>query len=1165
MEGHARMFGDQPGSPPMLLEDARRPIVFLLVEDESVLEDPNSESAEEAQEADETEDEESQVEDQRCHVYGAYKPVDRRVKPVPGVFPEDARVVRQFPEDPLASLQPLTPHPPDFVPTMKLTRERMEGLKINADGFLWPEEEKLLKHIFSLNEKVLAFEEGDRGTFREDYFSPYIIPTIPHVPWMDKNIPIPPGIREQVIELLRGKLEAGVYERCQSSYRSKWFCVLKKNGKLRLVHDLQPLNAITIRDAGLPPSLDDFVEPFAGRQCYTVLDLFWAFDARKLDIVSRDLTAFHSPLGLLHLTSMPMGFTNSPAEFQAYMTFILQDEIPHVANVFIDDLPIKGPATCYPDSEGNPEVLKENEGIRRFIWEHANDVHRILHRVGHAGITFSGLKAQVCKPDVIIVGQKCTPEGRMPEDDKVDKIRNWPVPRTVKDVRGFIGLCGTVRIWIKDFSEKVRPLRELTLQKAEFIWDDRRQSAFDELKGLVSSAPALRPIDYSSSNPVILSVDSSKYAVGFILSQIDDEGKRRPARYGSLPMNETESNYSQPKLELYGLYRALRRWRLYLVGVKTLHVEVDAKYIKGMLNEPDLQLNATINRWIQGILLFDFKLVHVPAAQHKGPDALSRRPLGEGEVVEEDDGDEWLDNIALYIGTTPSEAKDQFEMLSGYDETAKVYLTPTTTQDQVLRMIFRFLSDLEVPEFSTPRARFKFLRKCHNYFAKDGVMYRRYAQRMPVKVVFEENERRRILEEAHDQFGHKGVRATFETVQLRFFWPFYHGDVRCHVGGCRECQIRSVKKVEVPLIISTPVDLFYKVYMDVMFMPTVRGYNCIMACRDDLSGVTEARALKGASSKEVAKFFWEQIICRYGAVHHVVTDNGSETKGAFEALVRRYRVHHIRISPYNSKANGVVGRGHFILREALIKSCGGNISRWPELLPLAVFADRISIRRATGFSPYFLLHGVHPVLPMDLRESTFMVEGFRRNMSHADLLALRIRQLERRPEDVARAAEILRMSRLTSKEHFEKRFAHRIRKEVFESGDLVLVRNSAIEREMNRKHKPRYLGPYEIVRRTQNGSYVIKELNGDVSRESVAAFRLLAYQPSDRNLESLISDPIDAVDNDETQPEEDVLGSDEEEGEDLHEIVGKDSSEEESEDEMDMLPVSQRTRSWMQG
>lgn len=951
---------------------------------------------------------------QDSSVYGAYKPVAQRVKPVPGVFPEDARVIRQFPEDPLDTLPPLTCHPPEFKPSQKLTQERMQDLKINPDGFLQPEEEKLFQHIFSTNEKVLAFEESDRGTFKEDYFSPYIIPTVPHVPWVDKNIPIPPGIREKVVELLRSKIEAGVYERSQSSYRSKWFCVLKKNGSLRLVHDLQPLNAITIRDAGLPPTLDDFVEPFAGRQCYTVLDLFWAFDARKLDVVSRDLTAFHSPLGLLRITSMPMGFTNSPAEFQACMTFILQDEIPHVANVFIDDLPIKGPSTQYLDSSGKPEVLPENPGIRRFIWEHAQDVHRILHRVGHAGITFSGAKAQICKPDVVIVGQKCTPEGRVPEDDKVVKVRNWPVPKTVKDVRGFIGLCGTVRIWIKDFSEKVRPLRELTLLKAEFIWDNRRQEAFEELKELIVSAPALRPIDYTSSNPVILSVDSSKYAVGFILSQIDDEGRRRPARYGSLPMNETEANYSQPKLELYGLYRALRRWRLYLVGVKTLHVEVDAKYIKGMLNEPDLQPNATLNRWIQGILMFDFKLIHVPATQHKGPDALSRRPLGEGEIAEDDDEEEWLDNIALFIGVTPEEARRQFEATQPYEDLREpsVYLTTDTSQDDTLRKIFQFLQTLEVPNFPNTGTRFKFLKKCQQYFIKNGLMYRRFAQRMPVRIIFTAEERQRILEEAHEELGHRGEKATFETVRLRFFWPFYHTDVRHHVRSCRQCQIRSIKKAEVPLIISTPVDLFHKVYMDVMFMPTAHGFTCIVACRDDLSGVTEARALRSPTSKDVARFFWEQIICRYGAVHVVVTDNGSETKGAFELLVQKYGVHHIRISPYNSKANGVVERGHFILREGLVKACAGQLSRWPELLPHAVFADRITIRRSTGFSPYFLLHGVHPALPMDLRESTFMVEGFRSDMSHADLLALRIQQLERRPIDVSRAAEVIRKARL---------------------------------------------------------------------------------------------------------------------------------------------------------
>ncbi|EIW53127.1 uncharacterized protein TRAVEDRAFT_135218, partial [Trametes versicolor FP-101664 SS1] len=175
----------------------RRPIVFLIIEDPRDLLDDSATTSDTC------------APDQ---VFGAYKPVDRRVKPIPGVFPEDARVIRQFPENPLDTLPSLPKQPPEFIPTQKITMERIEEMKINKDGFLWPEEEKLFKHIFRLNERVLAFEESDRGTFREDYFSPYIIPTIPHVPWVEKNIPIPPGIREQVIELMKGKLEAGVYK-----------------------------------------------------------------------------------------------------------------------------------------------------------------------------------------------------------------------------------------------------------------------------------------------------------------------------------------------------------------------------------------------------------------------------------------------------------------------------------------------------------------------------------------------------------------------------------------------------------------------------------------------------------------------------------------------------------------------------------------------------------------------------------------------------------------------------------------------------------------------------------------------------------------------------------------------------------------------------------------
>jgi hypothetical protein len=191
----------------------------------------------------------------------------------------------------------------------------MNKLEINSDGYLTEEEEKLAKHVVKLNERVFAFEERERGKFRDDYFSPYIIPVEPHVPWEYPNIPIPPGHREEVIQMLKEFIAHGVYGPSQSSYRSKWFCVVKKNGKLHIVHNLELLNTVTIRDIGIPPNLDEFVEPFAGYSIYTVLDLFWGFYARTLHPSSRDMTSFMTLLGLFRIASLFMGFTNSPAEF----------------------------------------------------------------------------------------------------------------------------------------------------------------------------------------------------------------------------------------------------------------------------------------------------------------------------------------------------------------------------------------------------------------------------------------------------------------------------------------------------------------------------------------------------------------------------------------------------------------------------------------------------------------------------------------------------------------------------------------------------------------------------------------------------------------------------------------------------------------------------------
>lgn len=1050
-----------------------------------------------------------------------YKKVQHKVHPRSIPMPEDQKPQRRFPEDPLKNLPTLPYRPPDFLPSAKITSERMEELAIHKHEELWPEERRLLQHVIQLNERSIAFDENERGTFRNDYFTDYVIPTVQHEPWIEKNIPLPQGYKDELISLLREKIKAGVYESAHTAYRSKWFYVKKKDGGLRIVHDLQKLNSVTIRDSAVPPIIEEFVEAYAGRSVYTVLDMYWGFHARTLDVHSRDVTAFQTPLGPFRLTSLPMGYANAPAEFQSCMMFILQDEVPHVAGVFIDDIPIKGPATQYLGPDGKEETLIQNPGIRRYIWEHINDVHRILHRIGEAGGTISAKKMQLCRAEVEIVGHQCSAKGREPVGIRAQKIQNWPVPANLKEVRGFLGLCGTVRIWIKDYSFIARPLVNLTRKDVPFHWGPDQDAAFSQLKDLVSSAPALRSIDYTSNRPVILSVDTSIYGIGFVLAQEDDQGRRAPARYGSLPLNpDITKKMGQSKLEMYGLMRALRRFRAHIVGAKKLIVEVDASSIQGMLNNPDIQADAVVNRWILGIQQFDFELVHVPAYKHRAPDALSRRRYTSDDEEDAQESDEWIDNIALAAELQPDSPSDDstqsplhslppqsflrappfphMDDSTFTDDDMKISHPVATSHqydDQDMVDILTYLVTGRMPKLKTVREQDQFRSKAEPFYLKEIHMYRRCPGRPPQVVIFPLERRKQILWEMHEDIAHHGTWAVEQQITLRYYWPDMKKQIRQHMRSCHPCQLRSTKKMHIPVTISHPPCLFSKVYLDVMKMPLAKRKQWLIGCRDDLSGVTECKAIARDTTQAIVRFFLKRIILRYGIVQEVVTDNGPSFGQEFSQLLEQYGIRHIKISPYNSQANGVVERGHYNIREALIKLCDGDLSQWPLMVSAATYADRITIRRATGFSPYFLLHGVHPLLPGDLTDATFMVTNFKPGMSSIELIEARTRQLLKLPDDINKARQILQKSRFRSKEAFENKFGRRLRIEAYEPDALVLIRNSPLEKSVSieKKTANRYMGPYRVVRQTQGGSYVLAEMDGSVLRHHVAAFRLIPY------------------------------------------------------------------------
>ena len=347
-----------------------------------------------------------------------YKPVARKIRPVLADLPDKFRIVRNIIGDPLADMPTLSPNPPPFSPTGRYTADNREIIdKVHPGDFLWPQERELMHHFMCVQNQGFAWDDSQRGRFREDFFPPVVMPVVEHKPWVLRNMPIPPGIYEDVCKIIKTKIAAGVYERSNSSYRSRWFTVLKKGGiSLRIVHSLEPLNAVTIQHSGVPPHTEQIAEQFAGRACGGILDLYVGYDERALDEISRDYTTFQTPFGAMRLVTLPMGWTNSVPIFHDDVTYILQAEIPHTTIPYIDDVPIRGPATHYILADGSYETHPDNSGIRRFVWEYFQGLNRVVQRMKYCHGTFSGYKATLCAEEITVVGHRCTFHGRLPDE-----------------------------------------------------------------------------------------------------------------------------------------------------------------------------------------------------------------------------------------------------------------------------------------------------------------------------------------------------------------------------------------------------------------------------------------------------------------------------------------------------------------------------------------------------------------------------------------------------------------------------------------------------------------------------------------------------------------------------------------------------------------------------
>lgn len=690
--------------------------------------------------------------------------------------------------------------------------------------------------------------------------------------------------KKQVTELLA----KGWIRPSTSPYGAPVLFVGKADGTLRMCVDYRALNALTVKNRYPMPRIEDLFDKLAEGKVFTSLDLQSGYHQIRITDEDVPKTAFRTPMGHYEYLVLCFGLTNAPATFQAEMNRIFAPYLNKFVVVYLDDILI----------------------FSKTAAEHVEHLRLVLEALRKHKLYAKRSKCDFHQPEVKFLGHIVGQGVIKVDPTKVATVTAWPEPKTVAELRSFLGLANYFRRFMQGYSSRVAPLHDLTKSDSPFVWTLACRNAFQGVKEALASSPVLVLPNFSK--PFELVADASLLGVGAVLQQ---DG--HPIAYHSRKFTPAERNYPTGEQELLAVHDALTVWRCYLEG-STVTLVTDHNP-NTFLNTKAL-LSRRQARWMEFLARFHYSWLYRPGRINVA-DPLSRSMASpEPAIVGSVQDPDLLTSI-----------------VQGY---ARDVWFRNTANTAALRLLEGRLW-MKGTVVAVPRIRTLLNRIIHDHHATPWA-------------------------------GHPGRDRTLELVARTYWWPTMRADVERFVACCNTCQCSKPRVGPVPGTLQPlpiPSEPWQSVTVDfITGLPrTARGYDSIIVFVDRLTKMAHfAPTRKTVNAEQTAALLLKEVVRLHGEPEELISDRGPQFAGRFMPAYLRLLGTESRLSSaYRPQTDGQTERMNRVLGEMLRAFTTPHAANWDTLLPMAEFAVNNSVNSSTGYSPFYLNYGRNPGTPFN--------------------------------------------------------------------------------------------------------------------------------------------------------------------------------------------------------